>query len=90
MEFEELIQNFEGNYGRLLSPFEIELVREMVEVEGYAIELVNEALKIAIGNGKFFPNYVSGVLRRMPAVLFCYLFTFWNRLLFHPDRSSRP
>ncbi|WP_369350587.1 DnaD domain-containing protein [Streptococcus hillyeri] len=61
----KLLENFEENFGRMLSPFEIEDIQKLVTEEGYSPELINEALRIAIGNGKYFVNYVSGVLRRM-------------------------
>ena len=65
MELEELINNFEANFGRMLSPFELEDIQKLVKEDGYSVELINEALKIAVRNGKLFLNYVVGILVRM-------------------------
>ncbi|MEX2805015.1 DnaD domain-containing protein [Streptococcus sp. H31] len=65
MDLKELIDNFESNYGRMLSPFEIEDIQKWVTEDGYTIELINEALRIAIRNGKYFTNYIAGILIRM-------------------------
>ncbi len=65
MELKELINNFEANFGRMLSPFELEDIQKLVKEDGYSAELINEALKIAVRNGKLFLNYVVGILVRM-------------------------
>lgn len=65
MELKELINNFEANFGRMLSPFELEDIQKLVKEDGYSVELINEALKIAVRNGKLFLNYVVGILVRM-------------------------
>ena len=65
MELKELINNFEANFGRMLSPFELEDIQKLVKEDGYPVELINEALKISVRNGKLFLNYVVGILVRM-------------------------
>ena len=65
MELKELINNFEANFGRMLSPFELEDIQKLVKEDGYSVELINEALKISVRNGKLFLNYVVGILVRM-------------------------
>lgn len=65
MELKELINNFEANFGRMLSPFELEDIQKLVKEDGYSIELIDEALKISVRNGKLFLNYVVGILVRM-------------------------
>lgn len=65
MDLKELINNFEANFGRMLSPFELEDIQKLVKEDGYSVELINEALKIAVRNGKLFLNYVVGILVRM-------------------------
>ena len=65
MELKDLINNLEANFGGMLSPFELEDIQKLVKEDGYSIELINEALKIAVRNGKLFLNYVVGILVRM-------------------------
>lgn len=65
MDLKELINNFEANFGRMLSPFELEDIQKLVKEDGYSIDLINEALKISVRNGKLFLNYVVGILVRM-------------------------
>lgn len=65
MELKELINNFEANFGRMLSPFELEDIQKLAKEDGYPVELINEALKISVRNGKLFLNYVVGILVRM-------------------------
>ena len=65
MELKELINNFEANFGRMLSLFELEDIQKLVKEDSYSVELINEALKIAVRNGKLFLNYVVGILVRM-------------------------
>lgn len=49
----------------MLSPFELEDIQKLVKEDGYPVELINEALKISVRNGKLFLNYVVGILVRM-------------------------
>lgn len=63
----QLVGHFEENWGRLLSPLEIEELTKLNQEEGYSTELIYEALRIAVKNQKGFVGYVAGVLRRMRA-----------------------
>ncbi|MDQ0222699.1 DnaD domain-containing protein [Streptococcus moroccensis] len=57
-----LVEDFERELGRLLSPFEIEDLQKTVE-EGVSADLVKAALKEAVFNGKTNWKYIQAILR---------------------------
>lgn len=44
MDKKELFENFEKNWGRFISPFEIEDISKWIDEDGFSVEMVNEAL----------------------------------------------
>ncbi|MGT2866215.1 DnaD domain-containing protein [Streptococcus fryi] len=60
--FKELVNAFEGEFGRLLTPIEIEDLQKRTE-DGTPIELIKEALKVAVLNRKLNLNYIGAILR---------------------------
>ncbi|SDV98404.1 DNA replication protein dnaD [Streptococcus pyogenes] len=48
MDKKELFDNFQNNWMRLLSPFEIEDINKWIDEEKMPVEVVNEALKSTI------------------------------------------
>ncbi|WP_306300509.1 DnaD domain-containing protein [Streptococcus sp. O1] len=59
----ELVQRFEKEFGRLLSPLEIEKVIKWVTDDNYLPDVIIEALKEAIFKGKPNLQYIQGILR---------------------------
>lgn len=59
----ELIKRFEKEFGRLLSPYEIERVIKWVTDDNYLPDVIIEALKEAIFKGKPNLQYIQGILR---------------------------
>ncbi|MGT2665919.1 DnaD domain-containing protein [Streptococcus rifensis] len=57
-----LVEDFERELGRLLSPFEIEDLQKNLQ-EGVSSELVRAALREAVFNGKTNWKYIQGILR---------------------------
>ncbi|KXT76297.1 DnaD domain-containing protein [Streptococcus sp. DD12] len=57
-----LNEEFERELGRLLSPFELEDLQQTLD-EGTRPELVREALKLAVLNGKANWSYINAILR---------------------------
>lgn len=60
--FKQLVSDFEGELGRLLSPFELEDLQKTLE-EGTDPDLVRAALKEAVLNGKLNFKYIAAILR---------------------------
>ena len=58
---QDLYHTFENEFGRLLSPFEIEQV--LVWVEEHDVELILEALRQAVMRGKHNFKYIGSILR---------------------------
>ncbi|AND80448.1 DnaD domain-containing protein [Streptococcus pantholopis] len=59
----DLIQDFERELGRLLSPFELEDLQKTVEEDKTDPDLVRAALREAVFNGKTNWNYINAILR---------------------------
>lgn len=64
MEKKELFENFEKNWGRLLSPFEIENISKWVGEDGFTPEVVNEALRQTVESNACNIRYLNQVLSR--------------------------
>lgn len=56
----KLYKDFESNFGRLLSPIELDDIKDMYQ--NFSSDLVFEALKIAISNGKPITRYIAKIL----------------------------
>ncbi|AXJ13258.1 DnaD domain-containing protein [Streptococcus pluranimalium] len=61
--FKELVQDFENELGRLLSPFELEDLTKTVKDDGIDPDLVRQALREAVFNSKTSWNYINAILR---------------------------
>lgn len=59
----ELVTDFEREFGRLLSPFEVEDLQKLMEEDQTNPELIRQALKEAVFNNKMSWNYVQAILR---------------------------
>ncbi|MDY4760644.1 DnaD domain-containing protein [Streptococcus thoraltensis] len=58
-----LVQDFENELGRLLSPFELEDLTKTVKEDGIDPDLVRQALREAVFNNKTSWNYINAILR---------------------------
>ncbi|MGT2951637.1 hypothetical protein BU202_08110 [Streptococcus cuniculi] len=59
----ELIRKFEEEFGRLLSPLEIEEIQKWVSDDAHSPEVIMEAVKEAVFKGKPNLKYIQGILR---------------------------
>ena len=64
MTKKELFESFEKNWGRLLSPFEIENISKWVDEDGLTPEVVNEALRQTVESNACSVRYLNKVLSR--------------------------
>ncbi|MDQ0222011.1 DnaD domain-containing protein [Streptococcus moroccensis] len=63
MTKKELFGNFEKNWGRLLSPFEIEEITVLMNQDNFEPEVVNEALRLSVLQQKPFMPYLVKILK---------------------------
>ncbi|MCO4525616.1 DNA-remodelling protein DnaD [Streptococcus infantarius subsp. infantarius] len=59
----ELIEDFERELGRMLSPFELEDLQKTIREDKTDPDLVRAALREAVFNGKTNWNYINAILR---------------------------
>ena len=64
MTKKQLFENFEKNWGRLLSPIEIESISKWVDEDGFTPEIVNEALKQTVESNACNVRYLNKILSR--------------------------
>lgn len=62
-QFKMIVEEFERELGRFLSPFELEDLEKTISEDKTDIELVREALKEAVFNGKTNWKYIQAILR---------------------------
>ncbi|MGT2721077.1 DnaD domain-containing protein [Streptococcus porcinus] len=62
-QFKKIVEEFERELGRFLSPFELEDLEKTISEDKTDIELVREALKEAVFNGKTNWKYIQAILR---------------------------
>lgn len=62
-QFKQIVSEFERELGRFLSPFELEDLEKTVKEDKTDIDLVREALKEAVFNGKTNWKYIQAILR---------------------------
>lgn len=62
-EFKALADDFASEFGRMLSSFELEDLRKTVIDEEMSADLVREALREAVFNGKLNFKYINAILR---------------------------
>lgn len=55
-------RSFEGEFNRPLSPIEVDFLKEWLEVKGYGLNMVLEALKVAVAGGKLSFTYIDHIL----------------------------
>ncbi len=58
----DLFKNFEEEFSRTLSPIEIEMIADWIDVERYPLELIKAALKESVYYGKLNFKYISSIL----------------------------
>ena len=58
-----LVETFQQELGRLLSPFEIEDLEKSLKEDGTSADLIKEALREAVLNGKPNWKYIQAILR---------------------------
>lgn len=59
----ELVEDFERELGRMLSPFELEDLQKTIREDKTEPDLVRAALREAVFNGKTNWNYINAILR---------------------------
>ena len=62
-DLKSLVETFQQELGRLLSPFEIEDLEKSLKEDGTSAELIKEALREAVLNGKPNWKYIQAILR---------------------------
>ena len=59
----DLVETFQQELGRLLTPFEIEDLMKTLKEDGTSADLIKEALREAVLNGKPNWKYIQAILR---------------------------
>ncbi|KXT85843.1 DnaD domain-containing protein [Streptococcus oralis] len=62
-QLKNLVETFQQELGRLLTPFEIEDLSKTVKEDGVKTDLIKEALREAVLNGKPNWKYIQAILR---------------------------
>ncbi|EHI68622.1 DnaD domain-containing protein [Streptococcus ictaluri] len=62
-QFKSLVEEFERELGRFLSPFELEDLEQTIKGDKADPELIREALREAVFNGKTNWKYIQAILR---------------------------
>ena len=62
-QLKDLVETFQQELGRLLTPFEIEDLSKTVKDDGIKSDLIKEALREAVLNGKPNWKYIQAILR---------------------------
>ena len=62
-DLKSLVDTFQQELGRLLSPFEIEDLEKSLKEDGTSADLIKEALREAVLNGKANWKYIQAILR---------------------------
>lgn len=62
-DLKSLVDTFQQELGRLLSPFEIEDLEKSLKEEGTSADVIKEALREAVLNGKPNWKYIQAILR---------------------------
>ena len=62
-QLKDLVETFQQELGRLLTPFEIEDLSKTVKEDGVKADLIKEALRKAVLNGKPNWKYIQAILR---------------------------
>ena len=67
MDKKELLKNFEENWNRFMSPFEIEDIFKWIDEDGFSVEMVNEALRQTVLYNVKNLHYLNRVLSNWKA-----------------------
>lgn len=59
----KLVEDFERELGRMISPFELEDLQKMIHEDNISPDLIRAALREAVFNGKTNWNYINAILR---------------------------
>ena len=62
-QLKDLVETFQQELGRLLTPFEIEDLTKTLKEDGTSADLIKEALREAVLNGKPNWKYIQAILR---------------------------
>ncbi|EMG35100.1 DnaD domain-containing protein [Streptococcus oralis] len=62
-QLKDLVETFQQELGRLLTPFEIEDLSKTIKEDGIKADLIKEALREAVFNGKPNWKYIQAILR---------------------------
>ena len=62
-QLKELVETFQQELGRLLTPFEIEDLTKTLKEDGTSADLIKEALREAVLNGKPNWKYIQAILK---------------------------
>ena len=62
-QLKDLVEIFQQELGRLLTPFEIEDLTKTLKEDGTSADLIKEALREAVLNGKANWKYIQAILR---------------------------
>lgn len=62
-QLKDLVETFQQELGRLLTPFEIEDLTKTLKEDGTSADLIKEALREAVLNGKLNWKYIQAILR---------------------------
>ena len=62
-QLKDLVETFQQELGRLLTPFEIEDLTKTLKEDGTSTDLIKEALREAVLNGKANWKYIQAILR---------------------------
>ena len=62
-DLKSLVETFQQELGRLLSPFEIEDLEKSLKEDGTSADVIKEALREAVLNGKPNWKYIQAILR---------------------------
>ena len=62
-QLKDLVETFQQELGRLLTPFEIEDLTKTLKEDGASADLIKEALREAVLNGKANWKYIQAILR---------------------------
>lgn len=62
-QLKDLVETFQQELGRLLTPFEIEDLTKTLKEDGTSADLIKEALREAVLNGKANWKYIQAILR---------------------------
>ena len=62
-QLKDLVETFQQELGRLLTPFEIEDLTKTLKDDGTSADLIKEALREAVLNGKANWKYIQAILR---------------------------